>query len=249
VSATIPIHDAANAARLRNRQAPKGRRVDPAVLAQLQAWLGETAPRRDLLIEALHTINDRLRCLPTPHLAALAQWMKLSQAEVYEVASFYHHFDIVREGADGRCAPAAALTVRVCSGLPCQMAGGADLLARLQVMLGPHVRVFWPRPVWAVANGPGGRGAPEPVPQATPAAVQAVVQSDVHTDTVRGHHHAARLLAGGGYELLRQCQQGLRDPDAVIQALEGCRPAGPGRRGLSGRPQVAHRARRSRRRG
>jgi hypothetical protein len=66
-----------------------------------------TAPRRDGLIEALHTINDRLRCLPTPHLAALAQWMKLSQAEVYEVASFYHHFDIVREeGADGRCAPA-----------------------------------------------------------------------------------------------------------------------------------------------
>jgi NADH:ubiquinone oxidoreductase subunit F (NADH-binding)/NADH:ubiquinone oxidoreductase subunit E len=229
VSATIPIHDAANAARLRNRQAPKGRRVDPAVLAQLQAWLGETAPRRDLLIEALHTINDRLRCLPTPHLAALAQWMKLSQAEVYEVASFYHHFDIVREGADGRCAPAAALTVRVCSGLPCQMAGGADLLARLQVMLGPHVRVLAAPCVGRCETAPVAVVHQRPVPQATPAAVQAVVQSDVHTDTVLGHIALQDYSAGGGYELLRQCQQGLRDPDAVIQAMQGA-----GLRGLGG---------------
>ena len=141
MNALIPIHDAASAARLRRRQAPRGRRVDPAVLLELQAWLGDTAPRRDGLIEALHVVNDHLHSLPTSHLAALAQWMKLSQAEVYEVASFYHHFHVVREDADGRCAADPALTVRVCSGLPCQLAGGADLLARLQTLLGPGVQL------------------------------------------------------------------------------------------------------------
>ena len=78
-------------AQSRKRGAPKGRAVDPAVATQLQGWLGPQPPRRDLLIEYLHLINDRLRCLPTPHLAALAQWMKLSQAEVFEVACFCHH--------------------------------------------------------------------------------------------------------------------------------------------------------------
>ncbi|MFY8083280.1 MAG: NAD(P)H-dependent oxidoreductase subunit E, partial [Rubrivivax sp.] len=130
--------------RQRKRQAPRGRRVQPSALADLQALFGDAdlSARRDLLIEHLHALNDRFGQLGTPHLAALAQRMRLSQTEVYEVASFYHHFDIVREGPDGAVPAAPALTVRVCDGLSCELAGAKDLLARLPQMLGAEVRVI-----------------------------------------------------------------------------------------------------------
>ena len=108
----IPIA-VAGATRQRKREAPKGRRVDPQALAEVQALLGGQSRQRDLLIEHLHKIQDHFGCLGSHHLAALAQEMRLAQAEVYEVATFYHHFDVVKEGAE---AP-AALTVRVCAGL------------------------------------------------------------------------------------------------------------------------------------
>src|SRR6185369_8136673 len=94
----IPIAAQGGPSRERKRQAPKGRRVDAVALAEVQVLLGSLPRRRDLLIEHLHLIQDRYGCLSTAHLAALAQKMRLPQAEVFEVASFYHHFDIVREG-------------------------------------------------------------------------------------------------------------------------------------------------------
>src|SRR4051812_1878596 len=127
----IPIK-VEGASRQRKREAPKGRRVDPAALAQVQALLGEQSRQADMLIEHLHKIQDSFGCLSADHLAALAAEMKLAQTEVYEVASFYHHFDIVKEGGE---AP-AALTVRVCDGLSCEMAGAKDLLAKLPSILG-----------------------------------------------------------------------------------------------------------------
>ena len=99
----------------------------------MRALLGDAPRRSDLLIEHLHKIQDRYGCLSTAHLAALAAEMNLAQAEVFEVATFYHHFDIVREG---EAAP-PALTVRVCDGLSCEMAGAQELLARLPALLGP----------------------------------------------------------------------------------------------------------------
>src|SRR3989454_4102544 len=111
----------------RKRQAPKGRRVDAGALEEVQRLLGNASHQRDLLIEHLHKIQDSFGHLSAAHLAALAQEMRLAQTEVFEVASFYHHFDIVKEG---ETAP-AELTVRVCDGLSCEMAGAGDLLARL----------------------------------------------------------------------------------------------------------------------
>jgi len=138
-SEVIPIAvEGDNAARQRKRQAPKGRRVDAAALRDVQALLGDAPRRRDLLIEYLHKIQGRYGHLSTAHLAALAQELRLAQTEVYEVASFYHHFDIVKEG---QAAP-PALTVRVCDGLSCEMAGARDLLARLPALLGTAVRVI-----------------------------------------------------------------------------------------------------------
>src|SRR5690606_21892322 len=94
----------------RARAIPKGRPVDPQALAEVQALLGDEPRRRDLLIEHLHKIQDRYGCLSAPHLVALAREMRLAPTEVYEVASFYHHFDIVKEGDS---AP-PRITVRVC---------------------------------------------------------------------------------------------------------------------------------------
>ena len=111
----------------RKRQAPKGRRVDPVALAEVQSLLGVESRQADLLIEHLHKIQDRFGHLSATHLAALAQEMRLAQTEVYEVATFYHHFDVVKEG---EAAP-ATLTVRVCDGLSCEMAGARELLAKL----------------------------------------------------------------------------------------------------------------------
>ena len=111
----------------KGRRTPKGRQTAPQALAEVQALLGDRPRRRDLLIEHLHLIQDEYGCLGAAHLRALAEEMGLPQAEVYEVASFYAHFDIVKEGED---AP-PALTIRVCDSLSCEMAGAADLLKTL----------------------------------------------------------------------------------------------------------------------
>ncbi|MBM3556803.1 MAG: NADH-quinone oxidoreductase subunit F, partial [Alphaproteobacteria bacterium] len=119
------------------RATPKGRQVDPAALAEMRALLGDAPRRRDLLIEHLHAIQDRFGCISAAHLAALADEMRLAMAEVYEVATFYAHFDMVREG---EAAP-PALTIRVCDSLSCEMAGGRELLDGLAGALRGKARV------------------------------------------------------------------------------------------------------------
>ena len=109
------------------RPTPKGRSVDPKAREEVRQLLGDASRQRDLLIEHLHRINDRHGHLPAPHLAALAQEMRLPLAEVYEVATFYHHFEVVKEG---ETAP-AALAVRVCDSIACELAGAQALLSQL----------------------------------------------------------------------------------------------------------------------
>ena len=112
--------------RNRPRKTPKGRQVDPPALGEVRALLGDRERRRDLLIEHLHLIQDRYGHLSAAHLAALAHEMKLALTEVYEVATFYAHFDVVKEGET----PPPAVTVRVCDSLSCAMAGAENLLTR-----------------------------------------------------------------------------------------------------------------------
>src|SRR3954463_8327449 len=113
--------------RRRPPRTPKGRQVDPVALDEVRALLGERPRRRDLLIEHLHLIQDRYGYLAAAHLAALAQEMRLALTEVYEVATFYAHFDVVKEG---EVAP-PSITVRVCESLSCAMAGAEQLLRDL----------------------------------------------------------------------------------------------------------------------
>src|ERR1700682_496085 len=123
--------------RRRPGRTPKGRQVDPRALAAVGTLLGSRPRRRDLLIEHLHLIQDHYGHLSAAHLAALAQEMKLALTEVYEVATFYAHFDVVKEGQT----PPPAITVRVCDSLSCAMAGAEKLLAELPSRLGRDVRV------------------------------------------------------------------------------------------------------------
>src|SRR2546430_3870697 len=109
--------------RRRPPRTPKGRQVEPQALAEVRALLGDRPRRRDLLIEHLHLIQDRYGHLSAAHLAALAQEMRLALAEVYEVATFYAHFDVVKDGE----VPPPAITVRVCDSLSCAMAGGVSI--------------------------------------------------------------------------------------------------------------------------
>src|ERR1700754_1863155 len=123
--------DRGGAGRRRPLRTPKGRQVDLAALEEVQALLTDRPRRRDLLIEHLHLIQDHYGHLSAAHLAALAVEMKMAQTEVYEVATFYSHFDVVKDGP-----PPPAVTVRVCDSLSCAMAGAEKLLADLPKTLG-----------------------------------------------------------------------------------------------------------------
>ncbi|MFM7049857.1 MAG: NAD(P)H-dependent oxidoreductase subunit E, partial [Polynucleobacter sp.] len=124
--------------RIRQKSKLKGRQADDASLAEVKKLIGDGPYRRDLLIENLHLLNDAYRALHDRHLVALAKLMNLPMAEVYEVATFYHHFEVVR-GND----PVADITVRVCDGLSCELAGAKQLLERLPTILGnPKTKVI-----------------------------------------------------------------------------------------------------------
>jgi NADH:ubiquinone oxidoreductase subunit F (NADH-binding)/NADH:ubiquinone oxidoreductase subunit E len=225
----LPLNAPQAASRQRKRQGNKGRPVLPAALAEVQALLGPGPYRRDLLIEYLHRIQDTHRQLATPHLAALAQLLKLAQAEVYEVATFYHHFDVVREAADGSVPTAPALTVRVCSSLACAMAGAPQLLQRLPALLGAEVRVIPAPCVGRCEQAPVAVVHQKPVLQATAESVAACVALDEHFDTPAPCTDLDAYRAQGGYTLLADCLQGRRSADAVIAELEHA-----GLRGLGG---------------
>src|ERR1700710_2232520 len=123
--------------RKRAKSTPKGRQIDPTAAHEIELLLGDRPRRRDLLIEYLHLIQDRWHQISAAHLAALADEMKLSFAEVFETATFYAHFDVVKEGE-----PAIApLTIRVCDSLTCALSGAAQLLRDLQNAGGPGIRV------------------------------------------------------------------------------------------------------------
>ena len=202
--------------RARKRQAPKGRRVDPAALAEVLQLLGSTPRRADLLIEHLHKIQDHFGHLSAAHLAALAQEMKMAQSEVYEVASFYHHFDIVKEGES---AP-AALTVRVCDGLSCEMTGAQDLLAKLPALLGRDVRVIAAPCIGRCEQAPAAVVGQNPVPHASCESVTALVQNSAVTHVASGFVDLAVYESAGGYALLKQCVSGATDLESVVKTME-----------------------------
>jgi len=210
---------------LRVRATPKGRQVDPHARSEVRALLGDAPRRRDLLIEFLHRIQDRYGHLAVRHLAALAEELHLSQAEVYEVATFYHHFDVVKEGET----PPPLLTVRVCDSLSCELAGARKLLERLPALLGREVRVVAAPCVGRCAEAPVAVVHRYPVERATAEAVVRAVQEGGRECPVPEAIGYAAYRAGGGYRLIADCLAGRRTREQITAIVEAA-----GLRGLGG---------------
>ena len=241
--------------RIRRKSRLKGRQVDDGSRDEVCALIGPAPAgghRRDLLIEHLHKINDAWSCLHDRHLVALAGEMKIPMAEVYEVASFYHHFEVVRGDA-----AAPGLTVRVCDGLSCELAGAQDLLARLPALLGrADVRVVAAPCIGRCEQAPAAVVHQNPVPLATVEKIRAALdavalrQSAAACDAVfsatdwagrsvsplladiqvsPAYTGYAAYRAQGGYALARALVNGTDDPQRVLQQMEDS-----GLRGLGG---------------
>src|SRR4249920_3561772 len=212
--------------RNRPRRTPKGRQVDLQALDEVRALLGERPRRRDLLIEHLHLIQDEYGCLSAAHLAALALEMKLALTEVYEVATFYSHFDVVKEGET----PPPPTTIRVCDSITCELKGAEALLASLEARENPSsVRVLRAPCMGRCDTAPVCEVGHLHVDYATVDSVQAVVESGRREPEIPAYQNLAEYRAAGGYSILKNCRSGARDVDAVIAQLSD-----GGLRGLGG---------------
>ncbi|WP_172457136.1 NADH-ubiquinone oxidoreductase-F iron-sulfur binding region domain-containing protein [Polynucleobacter necessarius] len=237
---------------IRRKSKLKGRQVDDASLAEVRQLIGDAPHRRGLLIENLHKLNDEYRALHDRHLVALAKEMNLPMAEMYEVATFYHHFEVVR-GND----PVADITVRVCDGIACELAGAQNLLAKLPAILGnPNVKVIAAPCVGRCEQAPVAVVHQYPVLFATTDKVQAAVKNKLTTQPMakdnasfepavlaekgvspQGGNQALSpdyvgyesYRAQGGYALAKEIHEGKKDAESIIKAMENS-----GLRGLGG---------------
>ncbi|MDD9876961.1 MAG: NAD(P)H-dependent oxidoreductase subunit E [Magnetovibrio sp.] len=205
---------------------PKGRQVESDALEDVRALLGDRPRRRDLLIEHLHLIQDAHKQLSAAHLAALAAEMKLAMTEVYEVATFYHHFDVVKEG---ETAP-GKLTVRVCDGITCEMKGAAALLEELGAKYGgTDVRVVHAPCVGACDRAPVAVVGQRQIHRAGVASVTAAADAGQSTADLPDYTDFNAYTADGGYAVWRACLAGDHQRDAVTEAVDQS-----GLRGLGG---------------
>ncbi|KAA2237519.1 NAD(P)H-dependent oxidoreductase subunit E [Salinarimonas soli] len=227
-NSTAPAPDPRPSGRRGGRPVPKGRVVDPAALDEIRALLGDAPRRRDLLIEHLHLIQDTYHQISAAHLAALADEMRLAFAEVFETATFYAHFDVVKEG-DPAVPP---LTIRVCDSLTCAMAGAEALLAALGERAGPEMRVVRAPCVGLCDAAPVAEVGHNFVRRATPENVMAAVAAgDTHAALPPYVDYDA-YSAGGGYALLERLRAGELTSEAVLDALDGASLRGLGGAGF-----------------
>ena len=183
----------------RGRKTPKGRQYEDQALQEVHALLEARVISRDLLIEFLHLIQDAYGHLSAPHLRALAEIMRLSMAEVYEVATFYAHFDIIKEDE----APPPALTIRVCDGLSCELKGAKQLKDALEDGLDPNeVRVLRAPCMGRCDTAPTLELGHRHIDQATIEKVKAAIKADDTYAEIPSYETLAGYRASGGYTTL-----------------------------------------------
>ena len=221
----VQAPDITRKGRRRPPRTPKGRQVDPVAMEEVRALLIDRPRRRDLLIEHLHLIQDHYHHISAAHLAALAAEMKMALAEVYEVATFYSHFDVVKEGEE---AP-PAITVRVCDSISCAMAGAEALIEKLPKILGKDVRVVRAPCMGACDSAPAVAVGHVQTLEATPDKVAVAVKANPHAHAWEPQTDFAAYQKSGGYALLKDCLAGKRTPDELIKIVSD-----GGLRGLGG---------------
>ena len=209
----------------KKRKGPKGHSVDLNALEDVKLLLGDESRQSDLLIEHLHKIQDKYQHISSRHLVALAHEMNLSTAEVYEVASFYHHFDIVKEGKT----PPPALTVRVCESLSCEMADSQGLINALEQGLDNNVRVQKVPCVGRCQHAPVAVVGQNPIHQATAESVITAVDNKQVTEQVTDYISMDTYKAEGGYQTLRKVIEGKISKESIMKKMEDS-----GLRGLGG---------------
>jgi formate dehydrogenase beta subunit len=204
------------AGRKRAKSTPKGRQIDPVARQAVLELLGDLPRRRDLLIEHLHLIQDRYHQISAAHLAALADEMRLSFAEVFEVATFYAHFDVVKEG-DRSIAP---LTIRVCDSLTCAMSGAAMLMQQLSTAVGADIRVIRAPCVGRCDHAPVAEVGHHFIDDATTATVLAAVEQGETHAKLPPYIDYQTYVAQGGYGLLGKLRAGAIAVEDVLKAVE-----------------------------
>ncbi|MEN3292170.1 MAG: formate dehydrogenase beta subunit [Burkholderiales bacterium] len=214
--------------RKRAKSTPKGRQIDPTAAHEIEQLLADRPRRRDLLIEYLHLIQDAYKQISAAHLAALADEMKLSFAEVFETATFYAHFDVVKEGE----ASIAPLTIRVCDSLTCAMLGAEKLLQELQNTAGPGIRVVRAPCVGRCDTAPSAEVGHHFVDHASVAGVIAAAKSgDTHAHLPDYVGYDA-YVAKGGYTLLKRLRSGELKKEDLLKALDDASLRGLGGAGF-----------------
>ena len=205
---------------------PKGRSLEENAFNEVRDLLGNEPRRRDLLIEHLHKIQDHFGCLEARHLRALAEEMRLSQAEVYEVASFYHHFDIIKEGES----VPPPITIRVCDSLSCMQKGAETLIEQLvQKSNKTEVRVLRAPCVGRCASAPVAFINKNAIDHATPEKINATIDQKDFSTKVPNYINLEKYSSEGGYKLLNQVRQNKISTDSIIEQLSES-----GLRGLGG---------------
>jgi formate dehydrogenase len=214
--------------RKRAKSTPKGRQIDPQAAEEIALLLGDRPRRRDLLIEYLHLIQDTYHQISAAHLAALADEMKLAFAEVFETATFYAHFDIVKEGE-----PAIPpLTIRVCDSLTCAMLGAEKLLTELQTTAGPGIRVVRAPCVGRCDTAPAAEVGHHFVDHANAQSVLAAAKAgDTHAHLPDYVGYEA-YVASGGYALLNRLRSGELTKEDLLKALDDASLRGLGGAGF-----------------
>ena len=210
----------------KGRRTPKGRQFDDAALEDVRALLGDQPRRADLLIEFLHLIQDKYGHLSARHLVALAEEMRMAQAEIYEVATFYAHFDVVKEGET----PPPALTIRVCDSLSCELAGAQQLKAALEAGHDPaEVRVLRAPCMGRCDTAPVLEIGHNHIDHATPEKVAAAIAADDTHAHLPDYETFETYRANGGYETLEALRGGAKTVDQVQDEV-----LSSGLRGLGG---------------
>lgn len=198
---------------------PRKRRkiIDPEAQEIVLSLLGDKSRQKDLLIEYLHLLQDHVGYLDVKHLHALASEMKISNTEVYEVATFYHHFDIVKEGD----IPPPALTVRVCESLSCNMAGSDELTTALENGLGDHIRVQKVPCVGRCAEAPVAIVGTNPIAQADLNLVSQAIHENKTADSPENSWiNYQQFCKDGGYQTLQRCLDGNLVKGEIISYLK-----------------------------